>query len=85
MLLTDEQEAIIDTVKNSNHNIIKIAARAGSGKTSTLLETVKSCNPKSAIYLAYNTAIAKEAKQKFPSCTNCFTIHFTNWTTFIIF
>lgn len=52
----------------------KINAFAGTGKTTTLKLIADNINKKGT-YLAYNKAIAKESKNKFPSTTNCLTFH----------
>ena len=60
MNLTDEQQHII----NSSGNI-KINAVAGSGKTTTILEYIKTRAKSSKIlYLAYNKSVKEEAKAK---------------------
>ena len=66
MKLTEEQQKIIDAVLDDSNHIIKISARAGSGKTAILTEIAKQLGT-SGIYLAYNKSIATEAQQKFPS------------------
>ena len=53
---------------------LKIAAFAGTGKTSTLTFMAKS-RTSSGLYLAFNKAIATEAKQKFPKTVDCRTTH----------
>ncbi len=60
MNLTDEQLHII----NSSGNI-KVNAVAGSGKTTTILEYIKTHSKSSKIlYLAYNKSVKEEAKAK---------------------
>ncbi len=57
-MLTQEQEIIIDTVANSSHELIKVSAISGAGKTHTLVEATKRLKPKNGLYIAYNKAIA---------------------------
>ncbi len=61
MQLTPEQKAIIATTGN-----LRIAAVAGSGKTTTLIEYAKS-RPSSyrILYLAFNKSVKLEAQRKF--------------------
>lgn len=64
MNLTYEQEDIINAVLAKNpdgtqkHELIKVNACAGSGKTSVLVEIAKHARSTNGIYLAYNKAIA---------------------------
>lgn len=70
---TDEQQAIIDACQTGDHLIIE--AGAGTGKTSTL-KMLAAANPtRRGIYLAYNRAIADDAKASFPSSVACATAH----------
>jgi len=65
MILTIEQQEILNAVKN-NEKIIKIVAFAGTGKTFTL-EQIALNNPnKTILLLAYNKSIENEAKKRFP-------------------
>jgi len=75
MQLTDEQQKIIDMVKDDNTKLLKINSVAGSGKTSILIEIVKSIEHKNGLYLAYNKSIATEASKKFPNTVKCSTVH----------
>jgi superfamily I DNA/RNA helicase len=60
MQLTDEQRAVIE----SDNQVSKINAVAGSGKTTTLIEYA-ACRPRERIlYLAYNRSVAAELKDK---------------------
>ena len=61
MKLTEEQEAIINSVGD-----IKINAVAGSGKTTTIIEYAKT-RPKDSkiLYLAFNKSVKLEAMKKF--------------------
>lgn len=60
MVLTAEQEAIINSTGN-----IKINAVAGSGKTSTIIEYARARMDSSILYLAFNKAVKTEAAKKF--------------------
>ena len=53
---------------------LKINAYAGTGKTTTLEYVSKRTNRR-GLYLAFNRVIAKEARQRFGSSTDCMTIH----------
>jgi superfamily I DNA/RNA helicase len=72
MKLTDEQTRALDLFGTSRS--LKISAFAGTGKTSTLTALANSTS-KSGLYLAFNKAIAAEAKTKFPSSVDCRTTH----------
>ena len=52
-----------------------VEAGAGSGKTSTLVEYAKRWKRLKGLYLAYNAAIAKEAKSRFPGHIHASTAH----------
>lgn len=73
MPLTDEQQAVVDAAL-ANH-IVKVIARAGTGKTHTLVAIAEALKPERGIYMAYNKSIALEAKQKFPYYIDCRTVH----------
>lgn len=60
MNLTKEQKLIVE----SSGNLI-IEARAGTGKTTTLIEYSKHNQNKRKLYLAFNKSISEEAKVKF--------------------
>ena len=51
----------------SRGDTLKIEAKAGSGKTSTLVEVAKANPDKTFLYLAFNKAIVTEAEGKFPA------------------
>lgn len=72
--LTPEQEAITAAFKTGGNMVIE--AGAGTGKTSTL-KAMATVSPKSftGIYIAYNRAIAADAKASFPSRVRCATAH----------
>jgi superfamily I DNA/RNA helicase len=70
---TKEQLAIVRSAVAGNDLIIK--AFAGSGKTSTLCLIANNMPSKKCIYLAFNKAIAEEAKSKFPKSVIVKTTH----------
>lgn len=71
---TTEQQAIVDHVRSTNDNIL-IAALAGSGKTWTLLEALKSIPQKSILICAFNKRIAEEIKTKLPKMPRGHVVH----------
>ena len=79
---TAEQEDILDVVYDEEGDVI-VNAYAGTGKTTTLKMIVQDNPDKKFIYLAYNKAVAKEAKKKFPE--NCFvtTVHGLAYRSFV--
>jgi superfamily I DNA/RNA helicase len=72
---TPEQVHIIDTAKNPSVSLVKVSAVSGAGKTSTLVGIAEALKPFSGLYIAFNKAIATEAKSKFPKSVDCRTIH----------
>jgi hypothetical protein len=73
MTPTAEQQAII-TAYLAGDNLV-IEAGAGTGKTSTLRLLANAAPGRRGIYLAYNRAIADDAKRSFPSNVTCATAH----------
>lgn len=73
MKATDEQLAAIDQAKRGES--FKIMAYAGSGKTTTLKLISEQLAGQKGLYLAFNKAIADEARSKFPSNVDCRTFH----------
>jgi superfamily I DNA/RNA helicase len=69
---TNEQIEIVEAAKTGAN--LAISAFAGAGKTSTL-KLVAEVLPKRSLYIAFNKAIAEEAKTKFPSNVECRTLH----------
>lgn len=69
---TTEQSAILDAFHQGGD--IKITAGAGTGKTSTLRMIAESSNARGT-YIAFNRAIAMEAKKSFPSNISTSTAH----------
>jgi F-box protein, helicase, 18 len=68
---TREQEAIL----NSDGRIIRINARAGTGKTTTLVMLAEMNQDKRALYLVFNRKAREAAQKKFPSNVDVHTIH----------
>lgn len=73
MTPTPEQQAIIDAYLKRQNLVIE--AGAGTGKTSTLRLLASSAPDRRGIYVAYNRAIADDAKRSFPSNVTCATAH----------
>lgn len=69
---TPEQHLIIEAFHEGDNMVVE--AGAGTGKTTTLQSCADSTNDK-GIYIAYNKAIAVEAKRKFPRNVECATAH----------
>jgi hypothetical protein len=70
---TAEQEAALAAYRTGGSMVIE--AGAGTGKTSTLKLLAKENTKRKGVYLAYNRAIAQEAKQDFPRQVQCATAH----------
>jgi len=70
---TKEQDAIISAARRGQH--IAINAFAGTGKTTTLSMVAHALPRKRVLYLAFNRAIADEAKRRMPSNTDARTFH----------
>ena len=78
--ITDESHKILPTseqqdILNSDGRIVKINARAGTGKTATLLMIVQNNPDKKILYLVFNRKNRQEAKIKFPDNSVIHTIH----------
>jgi len=71
MKLTPEQLDIV----YADNDYIYVSARAGTGKTKTLLEYVKVRKKETFLYIVYNSSIKEEALSKFPSYVTIHTIH----------
>lgn len=71
MTPTAEQSAIL---ARPPQGTIKVAAGAGCGKTSTLVEYARTW-PSRGLYLAFNKSIAAEARRKFPGSIDARTAH----------
>lgn len=57
------QEAIYNNIEHGTGNIF-VSARAGSGKTTTIVEGTARCGNKTRIFLAFNKAIADELRAR---------------------
>lgn len=76
---TTEQVGILDAVRNLRQGeLLKIQARAGTGKTSTL-ELLARSDSRPMLYLAYNADIAAEARKRFPDTVTVKTTHGLAW------
>jgi hypothetical protein len=69
---TEEQQAAVDKFLTSR--ALKIIAFAGAGKTTTLRMLAQATRAR-GIYLAFNRAVADEARVTFPRSANCQTTH----------
>jgi len=72
---TTEQQSIIDEVQKESCKLLKVEAKSGSGKTSTLVKIADVLKPNNGIYLAFNKHIATEASTKFHKGVRCMTTH----------
>ncbi|MET8832034.1 UvrD-helicase domain-containing protein [Streptomyces sp. NPDC004610] len=73
---TREQQAVIDACVSGEDLVVE--AGAGTGKTTTLQMAASAMRGR-GLYLAYNRAIAQDAKRKFPAGTDCRTAHSLAW------
>lgn len=71
-VLTDEQRAIME---HPPDRTALVQAFAGTGKTSTLVTYAETWPREAALYLAFNSAIAREAQARFPSHVDARTGH----------
>ncbi|MDC2960397.1 UvrD-helicase domain-containing protein [Streptomyces gilvifuscus] len=69
---TDEQTAAADAFHTGHH--LALQAGAGTGKTTTLA-LLAHATTRRGRYLAYNRAIAQDARTRFPSTVQCKTAH----------
>ncbi|WP_297621657.1 UvrD-helicase domain-containing protein [Nocardia sp.] len=69
---TIEQQAAVDAFGRGSH--MAIQAGAGTGKTTTL-RLLSGGTSRSGLYIAYNRAIAEEARRRFPRHVRCRTAH----------
>lgn len=70
---TEEQERVIKAFRTGGDMVIE--AGAGTGKTSTLKLIAADAPKKTGIYIAYNKAIANDARDSFPASVTCATAH----------
>jgi len=71
LALTDEQRAVVD----SNSPALRVVAFAGAGKTSTLRAYAVARPGERFLYVAFNSAVAREARASFPAHVTCSTMH----------
>jgi superfamily I DNA/RNA helicase len=69
---TDEQTAAADAFHAGDH--LALQAGAGTGKTTTLALLARATDRRGR-YLAYNRAIAQDARARFPATVQCKTAH----------
>ena len=79
-MLKPTQEQLVALEKFRLRQPFKVAAFAGTGKTSTL-QLLAGDRKEQGLYLAFNKSIAAEAKQKFPQTVDCRTTHSIAWRT----
>lgn len=70
---TPEQQKIIDAFLTGGNLVIE--AGAGTGKTTTLKMLAAAQQGRRGLYVAYNRAIADDAKRDFPDSVKCATAH----------
>ncbi|MBU4055252.1 MAG: AAA family ATPase [Proteobacteria bacterium] len=68
---TDEQKAILE----SSHRVIRVNARAGTGKTTTLNMMARKHSGEKLIYLVFNRRGKEEADTLFPENVKSYTLH----------
>lgn len=85
MLFSTYQLAIFDLIENGDCSII-IDAKAGSGKTTTIVEACKRLPAgASVLFLAFNTAIVAELKARLPEHIACATFNSCGWRAWLSF
>ncbi|GIE30001.1 DNA helicase [Actinoplanes italicus] len=72
---TAEQAAVIDAFTSEARPTIVVQAGAGCGKSSTLKMAANAQPRRRGLYVAYNRALATEAKRDFPASVDCRTAH----------
>ncbi|MEV6297819.1 UvrD-helicase domain-containing protein [Actinoplanes sp. NPDC051861] len=72
---TTEQAAVIDAFTAADRPTIVVQAGAGCGKSSTLKMAAQAQPNRKGVYIAYNKALATEAKRDFPARVDCRTAH----------
>jgi superfamily I DNA/RNA helicase len=75
MLLTPQQQNIVDTAGKHDLNFLKINAFAGTGKTTVLQALTETYSDKTFLYLVFNSAMSAEAKKRFGDNTKVCTIN----------
>ncbi len=72
---TAEQQLVIDAFRSADRPTLVVQAGAGCGKSSTLKMASQSQPNRRGLYVAYNRALAQEAKRDFPGSVDCRTAH----------
>lgn len=72
---TAEQQAVIDAFRSEARPTIVVQAGAGCGKSSTLKMAAGTQPARKGLYVAYNKALAVEARRDFPASVDCRTAH----------
>ncbi|MHC1725156.1 MAG: UvrD-helicase domain-containing protein [Syntrophobacteraceae bacterium] len=72
---TEEQKAIL----KAGGRVIRINARAGTGKTTTLQMLASEYADKRVLYLVFNRKAREEAQSKFPANVHVKTVHALAW------
>ncbi|MFF0721316.1 UvrD-helicase domain-containing protein [Micromonospora sp. NPDC003816] len=72
---TAEQQQVIDAFRHRDRPTIVVQAGAGCGKSSTLKMAAKTEPYRKGLYVAYNKALAVEARGSFPAAVDCRTAH----------
>lgn len=74
-----DQKLIFDAISNSSENLL-INARAGAGKTTTIVEALKLIpEDEKVLFLAFNKHIASELKERVPKGVYVCTFHSLGW------
>ena len=71
---TTQQQAIFDEVQHGTGHLV-VLARAGTGKTTTLIEAVRRIPDKRVLLCAFNKSIAIELQQRAPGHCDVKTLH----------
>lgn len=76
-MLTIEQQNVVDLMKSveSDDKIVTVNSVAGSGKSLTAEWVIKTLQPKTGYYTAFNKGIIEEANKKFNKYITVKTIH----------
>ena len=72
---TREQEDIFSAATDPSIELLKIEARAGSSKTTSLVEASKRMQDKKLLYMSFSKAMITEIENEFPDNVECRTIH----------
>lgn len=71
LALTEEQRAVVESTSPA----LRVVAFAGAGKTSTLRAYAEARPQTRMLYVAFNAAVAREARASFPAHVTCSTMH----------